>query len=179
MPGVFGGRDFEGKIASIPYARKHKIPFLGICYGMQAAVVEFARSELGLADVTTTEYEPNANNPVISLMEEQKRTNGKGGTMRLDAFECRLKEGTNSHRAYGPDTADGHHRHRFELNNYRDRLKRSTCLTFPATYETTTYAVDQVPKAGIHAAISPLFRISNDRIESFHSHFYTHTIIVA
>ena len=124
VPGGFGERGFEGKIASIAYARKQKIPFLGICYGMQAAVVEYARSELGLADATTTEYDPNANNPVISLMEEQKRTNDKGGTMRLGAFECKLKEGTNSHRAYGSDTINERHRHRFELNNdYRDRLR--------------------------------------------------------
>ncbi|MEC8252332.1 MAG: CTP synthase [Planctomycetota bacterium] len=123
VPGGFGERGFEGKIASIAYAREHKIPFLGICYGMQAAVVQFARSELGLTDATTTEYDPNAKNPVISLMEEQKRTNDKGGTMRLGAFECALAEGTNSHRAYGTETVHERHRHRFELNNdYRDQL---------------------------------------------------------
>jgi len=124
VPGGFGERGFEGKIASIAYARKHKIPFLGICYGMQAAVVEFARSELGLKDATTTEYEPNASNPLISLMEEQKATNEKGGTMRLGAFDCTLQEGTNSHRAYGTETISERHRHRFELNNdYREQLR--------------------------------------------------------
>jgi CTP synthase len=124
VPGGFGERGFEGKIASIAYAREHKIPFLGICYGMQAAVVQYARSELGLKDATTTEYDPGANNPVISLMEEQKRTNDKGGTMRLGAFDCTLQPGTNSHRAYGTETISERHRHRFELNNdYRDRLR--------------------------------------------------------
>ncbi|HEB52073.1 MAG TPA: CTP synthase, partial [bacterium] len=123
VPGGFGERGFEGKIASIRYAREHRIPFLGICYGMQAAVVEYARSELGLADATTTEYDPNAAHPVISLMEEQKRTNDKGGTMRLGAFECTLAPGTHAHRAYGVDTVSERHRHRFELNNdYRQRL---------------------------------------------------------
>ncbi len=123
VPGGFGERGFEGKIAAIAYAREQKIPFLGICYGMQAAVVQFARSELGLTSATTSEYEPNAEHPVISLMEEQKRTNDKGGTMRLGAFECTLKEGTKSHRAYGTETVHERHRHRFELNNdYRDRL---------------------------------------------------------
>ena len=123
VPGGFGERGFEGKIAAIAYAREHKIPFLGICYGMQAAVVQFARSELGLTDATTTEYDPNAANPVISLMEEQKRTNDKGGTMRLGAFECTLASDTNSHRAYGEETVLERHRHRFELNNdYRDQL---------------------------------------------------------
>ncbi len=124
VPGGFGERGFEGKIASIRYARKHGIPFFGICYGMQAAVVEYARSDLGITDATTTEYDANAANPVISLMEEQKRTNEKGGTMRLGAFECQLKDGTKSRLAYGTGTIHERHRHRFELNNaYRARLE--------------------------------------------------------
>ena len=124
VPGGFGERGFEGKIASIRYARKHKIPFFGICYGMQAAVVEYARSELGITDATTTEYDANAANPVISLMEDQKRTNEKGGTMRLGAFECTLKEGTRSRAAYGQAQISERHRHRFELNNaYRRQLE--------------------------------------------------------
>ena len=126
VPGGFGERGFEGKIASIRYARQHKIPFFGICYGMQAAVVEYARSELGITDATTTEYDANAANPLIALMEEQKRTNEKGGTMRLGAFDCRLKEGTHSHRAYGQATISERHRHRFELNNgYRRQLEQA------------------------------------------------------
>jgi len=126
VPGGFGERGFEGKIASIRYARKHQIPFFGICYGMQAAVVEYARSELGIQDATTTEYDPNANSPLIALMEEQKRTNEKGGTMRLGAFDCALKEGTKSHRAYGSAAISERHRHRFELNNaYRRQLEQA------------------------------------------------------
>ncbi|MFK7740550.1 MAG: CTP synthase [Planctomycetota bacterium] len=123
VPGGFGERGFEGKIASIRYAREQKIPFFGICYGMQAAVVEYARSELGLADATTTEYESDAAHPVISLMEEQKRTNDKGGTMRLGAFDCSLTPGTKAHAAYGREEISERHRHRFELNNdYRNQL---------------------------------------------------------
>jgi CTP synthase len=126
VPGGFGERGFEGKIASIRYARKHKIPFFGICYGMQAAVVEYARSELGITDATTTEYDANANSPVIALMEEQKRQNDKGGTMRLGAFDCTVKEGTKSHRAYGKSAISERHRHRFELNNaYRRQLEQA------------------------------------------------------
>ena len=126
VPGGFGERGFEGKIASIRYARQHKIPFFGICYGMQAAVVEFARSDLGIQDATTTEYDPNANSPLIALMEDQKRTNEKGGTMRLGAFDCALKEGTKSHRAYGATAISERHRHRFELNNaYRRQLEQA------------------------------------------------------
>ncbi len=124
VPGGFGERGFEGKIASISYARKHKIPFLGICYGMQAAVVEFARNDLGITDATTTEYDSNASNPVISLMEEQKQRSDMGGTMRLGAFECRLTPGTHSHRAYGKDTIHERHRHRYEFNNaYREQFE--------------------------------------------------------
>jgi CTP synthase len=123
VPGGFGERGFEGKIASIKYARENKIPFLGICYGMQAAVVEYARAKLGITDATTTEYDPQAANPVISLMEEQKRVNDKGGTMRLGAFDCAIKPGTRAHKAYGKDLISERHRHRFELNNaYRSRL---------------------------------------------------------
>jgi CTP synthase len=126
VPGGFGERGFEGKIASIRYARQQRIPFFGICYGMQAAVVEFARSDLGITDATTTEYDPNANNPVIALMEEQKRINDKGGTMRLGAFDCALKPGTKSHLAYGKAAISERHRHRFELNNaYRHRLEQA------------------------------------------------------
>jgi CTP synthase len=124
VPGGFGERGFEGKIASIRYARKHEIPFFGICYGMQAAVVEYARSELGITDATTTEYDSNAASPVISLMEDQKRTNEKGGTMRLGAFDCQLQEGTKSRMAYGESLISERHRHRFELNNaYRPKLE--------------------------------------------------------
>ena len=123
VPGGFGERGFEGKIASIKYARENNIPFLGICYGMQAAVVEYARAKLGITDATTTEYDPQATNPVISLMEEQKRVNDKGGTMRLGAFDCAIKPGTRAHKAYGKDLISERHRHRFELNNaYRSRL---------------------------------------------------------
>ncbi|MEZ6038708.1 MAG: CTP synthase [Planctomycetota bacterium] len=123
VPGGFGERGFEGKIASIRYARQKGIPFLGICYGMQAAVVEYARSECGLAKATTTEYDPNAAQPVISLMEEQKKTNDKGGTMRLGAFDCELQPGTKAAQAYGTTSISERHRHRFELNNdYRALL---------------------------------------------------------
>jgi CTP synthase len=126
VPGGFGERGFEGKIASIKYARENNIPFLGICYGMQAAVVEYARAKLGITDATTTEYDPQAANPVISLMEEQKRVNDKGGTMRLGAFDCSIKPGTRAHKAYGKDLISERHRHRFELNNaYRSRLSEA------------------------------------------------------
>jgi CTP synthase len=124
VPGGFGERGFEGKIATIRWAREQRIPFLGICYGMQAAVVDYARHVLGIKDATTTEYSPDARNPVICMMEEQKLVKELGGTMRLGAFDCTLQPGTHSARAYGGLTISERHRHRFELNNaYRKRLE--------------------------------------------------------
>jgi CTP synthase len=126
VPGGFGERGFEGKIASIRYARSQQIPFFGICYGMQAAVVHYARDVLGIPDATTTEYSPACENPVICMMEEQKAIKDLGGTMRLGSFECRLKPGSISRRAYGADLIHERHRHRFELNNaYRARLEEA------------------------------------------------------
>ncbi len=147
VPGGFGERGFEGKIASIRFARKHGIPFFGICYGMQAAVVEYARSELGITDATTTEYDANAQNPLIALMEDQKRTNEKGGTMRLGAFECTLKEGTKSHRAYGAASISERHRHRFELNNaYRQRLEQAGLVMAGVNPKLDLVEIVEIPK---------------------------------
>jgi CTP synthase len=129
VPGGFGERGFEGKIKSIEYARTNNIPFLGICYGMQAAVVEYARNVLGITDATTAEYDAQAANPVINLMEEQKRVLDKGGTMRLGAFDCELAEGSISREAYGKQLISERHRHRFELNNaYRQQLSDAGLL---------------------------------------------------
>ena len=123
VPGGFGERGFEGKIAAIHHARIQKVPFLGICYGMQAAVVDYARDALGLKHATTAEYDPDAEHAVISLMEEQKSVSDLGGTMRLGAFDCTLKEDTFSRFAYGKKQISERHRHRFELDNkYRQRL---------------------------------------------------------
>jgi CTP synthase len=123
VPGGFGERGFEGKIATIEWARKHRIPFLGICYGMQAAVVEYARHVCGIDKATTAEYAPTAEHRVIDLMEEQKAVTQLGGTMRLGAFECRLTPGTISREEYGAERISERHRHRFEFNNrYRGQL---------------------------------------------------------
>ena len=126
VPGGFGERGFEGKIQTIQYARENGIPFLGICYGLQAAAVECARNLCGIKDATTTEYDPAAKEPVISLMEEQKQVKNLGGTMRLGAYDCSLQPGTKSHQAYGTNTISERHRHRYELNNdYRGRLQEA------------------------------------------------------
>ena len=123
VPGGFGERGFEGKIATIRWARENKVPFLGICYGMQAAVVDYARHMCGIEKATTAEYAPHAEHRVIDMMEEQKTITQLGGTMRLGAFACHLAPGTISHEAYGQDLISERHRHRFEFNNrYRSQL---------------------------------------------------------
>ncbi len=113
----FGSRGLEGKIAAVRYARENKIPFFGICLGMQMAVVEFARDVLGWADAASTEEVPDTAYPVIDLMEEQKKTTLKGGTMRLGAYPCAVQEGTLARQIYGQPLISERHRHRYELNN--------------------------------------------------------------
>ena len=112
----FGERGMEGKIETIKYVRENKIPFFGICLGMQCAVIEFSRNVLGL-EASSTELNPKTKNPVIDLMEEQKKITAKGGTMRLGAYNCKLKKGSKAHHIYGESTIQERHRHRYEFNN--------------------------------------------------------------
>ncbi len=134
VPGGFGERGFEGKIAAIRYARENGIPYLGICLGMQAAVVEFARNVCGLAGANSTEIDPEAKDPVIGLIAEWLDDNGQrelrdenadlGGTMRLGAQRCKLVSGSLARKLYGADEVVERHRHRYEFNNaYRDTLE--------------------------------------------------------
>ena len=113
----FGVRGFEGKLEAIRYVRENHVPFLGICLGMQCAVVEFARNVLGLKDAASTEMNPETEHPVIDLMEGQKEITEKGGTMRLGAYLCELKKGTRAHSIYGKSKISERHRHRYEFNN--------------------------------------------------------------
>ncbi len=126
VPGGFGTRGIEGKIETIKYARENKVPFLGICLGMQMAVVEFARDVLGLKDANSSELDEKTKNPVIHIMEEQKKVNKKGGTMRLGAYPCIIKEGSLASKVYGKKEISERHRHRFEFNNdYREELEKA------------------------------------------------------
>ena len=117
VPGGFGMRGIEGKIEAIRYARMEKIPYFGICLGMQCAVVEFARNELGLKDANSTEFDSTTAHPVIAMLEEQQSVSQRGGTMRLGAYPCNLGPGTLAHQAYGASSIQERHRHRYELNN--------------------------------------------------------------
>ncbi len=126
VPGGFGNRGIEGKIQTIKYARENKIPFLGICLGMQMAVVEFARDVLKLEDANSEEFEPECKNPVIHIMTDQKVITKKGGTMRLGSYPCEIKEGTLAHKIYKEKTINERHRHRFEYNNdYREKMEKA------------------------------------------------------
>jgi len=115
VPGGFGSRGVEGKIAAIKYAREHKIPFLGICLGMQCTVIEYARDVLGWKDANSTEFDEHTTHPVIDLMEEQRGVTQKGGTMRLGAYPCVLKKGSLAAKLYSTTQISERHRHRYEL----------------------------------------------------------------
>jgi CTP synthase len=126
VPGGFGYRGIPGKVAAIKFAREKKVPFFGICLGLQCAVIEFARTVLGLADANSTEFDRNCTDPVVCLLDEQHEVTNMGGTMRLGAYTQRLTEGSLAHRAYADQEVSERHRHRYEFNNqYRDRFTRT------------------------------------------------------
>jgi len=122
IPGGFGERGIEGKIKAVRYARERKLPFLGICLGLQCAVIEFARNVCGLKNANSREFDPETEHPVIDLMEEQKDVKDKGGTMRLGAYSCLLKKGTLAYQIYGRERISERHRHRYEVNNKYRRV---------------------------------------------------------
>ena len=126
VPGGFGDRGIEGMIATIKYARENNVPFLGICLGMQMAVVEFARNVLGIKDANSEEFASESENQVIHIMDEQKDIDKKGGTMRLGAYPCILKKGTKAQELYGKVEISERHRHRFEYNNkYKEQMEKA------------------------------------------------------
>jgi len=125
VPGGFGVRGVQGKIDVIQYARENKIPFLGICLGMQSAVIEYARSVMGWEDAHSTEFEPNTTHPVIDIMPDQKGVD-MGGTMRLGLYPCKLKEGSLARELYGEELVYERHRHRFEFNNeFKEEMEKA------------------------------------------------------
>jgi len=126
VPGGFGERGIEGKISAARYAREHKIPYLGLCLGMQVAVIEFARDVAGLKKAHSSEFDPKTPEPVISLLPGQDVNGAKGATMRLGAWRCQLVGGSLAERLYGEPQVHERHRHRYEVNNdYRELLHRN------------------------------------------------------
>jgi CTP synthase len=123
VPGGFGERGIEGKVQAARFARENKIPYLGLCLGMQVMVVEAARSAFNDETINSTEFNPETPHPVISMLSEQEGVSDKGGTMRLGSYACRLEAGSKAAAAYGVDEVRERHRHRYEFNNaYRDSL---------------------------------------------------------
>jgi CTP synthase len=126
VPGGFGVRGTEGKITAVRYAREKRVPFFGICLGLQMAVVEFSRNVLGLGSSNSLEFNEHTPHPVVTLMESQVKVQDKGGTMRLGSYACALKQGSLAHKLYGEDVIHERHRHRYEVNNaYRGRLQEA------------------------------------------------------
>lgn len=125
IPGGYGERGWNGKIQAAKYCREHNLPCFGVCFGMQAITVEFARHKAGLADANTTEIDPDTKHPVVSLLSEQRNVQELGGTMRLGAYPCKIKHDTKAFEAYGKDVISERHRHRYEFNNdYKEMLEK-------------------------------------------------------
>ena len=126
VPGGFGSRGIEGMIQCARYAREHDIPYLGICLGMQIAVIEAARSLAGLANANSREFDSNGSECVIDIMDEQRNIAAKGGTMRLGAYPCRIQTGTLLYKLYGQNIVQERHRHRYEVSPlFRNRIAES------------------------------------------------------
>ncbi len=142
----FGERGIKGKIDAIKYVRENGVPFLGICLGMQMAVIEFARNVLGISDANSTEMDKDTANPVIGLMEEQKDVVNKGGTMRLGAWECELKGNSLVHKVYGKSNIKERHRHRYEFNNqYKSQIEEAGMLATGLNPETGLVEIIEIP----------------------------------
>ena len=156
VPGGFGERGIEGKVLSARFARENKIPYLGICLGMQVAVIEYARNVVGLVGAGSTEFEPHTSHPVIALITEWVDTDGNreirnessdiGGTMRLGGQPCRLKKGTTPHLCYQQDEIVERHRHRYEVNNnYVDRLEKAGLIIAGRSVDNSLVEIIEVP----------------------------------
>jgi len=125
VPGGFGERGWWGKILTAKYCRENKIPYFGICLGMQVMAVEFARHVSNIEDANSTEIDQSTKNPIISLLSEQRNVIDMGGTMRLGAYGCSLTKGSKAHKAYGSELISERHRHRYEYNNkYQDQMEK-------------------------------------------------------
>jgi len=161
VPGGFGKRGVEGKIAAARYARENKVPYLGICLGMQVALIEYARNVAGLKNANSTEFDPNTENPVVALITEWQNHDGMverrdansdlGGTMRLGAQTCAVKPGTLAAEIYGDEVTE-RHRHRYEANNhYLDRVEKTGLVISARTPHESLCEIMELPRAGEHA----------------------------
>ncbi len=146
VPGGFDKRGILGKVAAIKYARENKIPFFGICLGLQCATIEFARNVLGLPDANSIEFDKDTTHPVVCLMDAQKQVTRVGGTMRLGSYDCALVPGTLAHKAYGEGVVKERHRHRFEFNNeYRELFTKAGFVISGTTPDGSLVEVIELP----------------------------------
>ena len=142
----FGHRGVEGKITAVKFASETGLPFFGICLGMQMAVIEYGRNVLGINEAQSSEMDPHASEPVIDMMEEQKKITTKGGTMRLGAYPCEIKPGSLAHRIYGTTSISERHRHRYEFNNkYLDQYQNSGMIASGVNPETKLVEIMEIP----------------------------------
>ena len=147
VPGGFGSRGIEGKIKAIKYARENNIPFLGICLGMQLAVIEYARNVCGIENASSTEFDPTCKNPIIDLMVDQKSIVNMGGTLRLGNYECTLKKGTLAYQDYKTDIILERHRHRYEFNNkYKSILEENGMIFSGINEKADLVEIVELPK---------------------------------
>jgi len=147
VPMGFGPRGTEGKIQAVRFARENDVPFLGICFGMQMAVIEYARNVCGLAGANSTEVDPKTPHPVIDLMLEQRGLSDMGGTMRLGAYPCTIREGTLAHRVYGKKNVSERHRHRYEFNTkYRAQIENAGMVLSGTSPDGSLVEVVEIPK---------------------------------
>ncbi len=166
VPGGFGTRGVEGKIETIKYARENNIPFLGICLGMQMAVIEFARNVAKIDDANSAELDENCKNPVIHIMDTQKDITKKGGTMRLGAYPCKIKSDSLAYKIYGKDIISERHRHRFEYNNdYKDILEKNGLICSGTSPDGSLVEIVEIPehKFFIAGQFHPEFKSRPDK----------------
>ena len=147
VPGGFGSRGIEGKIKAITYARENNLPFLGICLGMQLAVIEFARNVCGIKEASSTEFNPTSPEPIIDLMADQKSIMNMGGTLRLGNYECTLKENTLAFKDYKQEHILERHRHRYEFNNkYKEILEHQGMVFSGINENANLVEIIELPK---------------------------------
>ena len=179
VPGGFGNRGIEGKIEAIKFARENNVPFLGICLGMQMAVIEFARNVLKLEDANSAELDKDCKNPVIHIMEEQKGISDKGGTMRLGAYLCKIKPDSLAYKVYGQDVISERHRHRYEFNNkYKDELEAHGLICSGTSPDGSLVEIVEIPnhKFFIAGQFHPEFKSRPDRPAPLFDYFIRATL---
>jgi CTP synthase len=182
VPGGFGGRGSEGKIRAIQFARERGIPFFGICLGLQMAVVEFARNVCGIAGANSTEFDPNASEPVIDLMPDQRGVKSKGGTMRLGAYRCTMKPGSLAAEVYASTEISERHRHRYEFNNvYKQRLEDAGLVMSGVSPELGLVEMIELPRTKhpyfIGCQFHPEFKSKPHAAHPLFSHFVAAALV--